>query len=39
VKVLGRVANETLWIATATRSRTAKITFDSTACETGPSPP
>jgi hypothetical protein len=39
IKVLGRMAGTTLWIATATRSRTAKITFDSSACETGPSPP
>jgi hypothetical protein len=39
VKVLGRIANKTLWIATATRSRTTKITFDTSACETGPTPP
>jgi hypothetical protein len=39
VKVVARVGSRTLFIATVTRSRAAKITFDSSACTVGPSPP
>jgi hypothetical protein len=38
VKVRGRVASRTLWIASMTRHHAAKITYDGTACELGPSP-
>jgi uncharacterized protein YjhX (UPF0386 family) len=38
VKVRGRVASRTLWIASITRHGAAKITYDSSACELGPSP-
>jgi hypothetical protein len=38
IKLLGRVASRTLWTASVTRSGKAKITFDSSACQTGPSP-
>lgn len=38
VKLLGRVASRTLWTASVTRAGKAKITFDSSACQTGPSP-
>lgn len=38
VRVRGRLADTTLWIAEVTRARTAKITFDSSACELGPAP-
>ena len=38
VKVRGRVASRTLWIASMTRHGAAKITYDGTACELGPSP-
>jgi len=38
IKVRGRVASRTLWIASITRHAAAKITFDSSACELGPSP-
>jgi hypothetical protein len=39
VKVRGRVGNSTLWIASMTRHRAAKITYDGTACAPGPSAP
>ena len=38
VKVRGRVASRTLWIASMTRRGAAKITFDGSACELGPAP-
>ena len=38
IKVLGRMASQTLWIATVTPKGAAKITFDSSACQVGPSP-
>jgi len=38
VKIRGRVASRTLWIASMTRHGAAKITYDGTACELGPSP-
>jgi hypothetical protein len=38
VKVRGRVASRTLWIASITRHGATKITYDSSACELGPSP-
>ena len=38
VKVRGRVASRTLWVASITRHGAAKITYDSSACELGPSP-
>ena len=38
VRVRGRVASRTLWIASMTRHGAAKVTFDGTACEIGPSP-
>jgi hypothetical protein len=38
IRVLGRLAGTTLWIATVTRKRTASITFDTSACQVGPSP-
>jgi uncharacterized protein YjhX (UPF0386 family) len=38
VRVRGRVSSRTLWIASMTRHGAAKITFDGTACEVGPSP-
>lgn len=38
VKIVGRVASRTLFIATVTRGRVAKITFDSSACQVGPNP-
>ena len=39
IKVLGRLSSTTLWIATMTRKGAAKITFDGSACQVGPSPP
>jgi hypothetical protein len=39
IKVLGRMATTTLWIATVSRKGVAKITFDSSICQIGPSPP
>jgi uncharacterized protein YjhX (UPF0386 family) len=36
VKVRGRVASRTLWIASITRHGAAKITYDGSACELGP---
>jgi hypothetical protein len=38
VTVRGRVASTTLWIATMTRRGKAKITYDGSACQIGPSP-
>jgi hypothetical protein len=38
IKVRGRVASKTLWIASMTRHGAAKITYDGTLCELGPSP-
>jgi hypothetical protein len=38
VRVRGRLADTTLWIAEVTRGGTAKITFDGSACELGPAP-
>jgi hypothetical protein len=38
VKVRGRVASRTLWVASMTRHGAAKITYDGSACELGPSP-
>src|SRR5436190_21101150 len=38
IRVRGRVASRTLWIASITRHGAAKITYDGTACEPGPSP-
>jgi len=38
VRVRGRVASRTLWIASMTRHGAAKVTFDGSACELGPSP-
>jgi hypothetical protein len=38
IRVRGRMADRTLWIAAVTRSGSAKITFDSSACELGPAP-
>jgi uncharacterized protein YjhX (UPF0386 family) len=38
VKVRGRVASRTLWIASITRHGAAQITYDGSACELGPSP-
>jgi hypothetical protein len=38
IQVLGRMAGRTLWIAGMTRKGAAKITFDATACQVGPSP-
>jgi hypothetical protein len=39
IKVLGRTGAMTLWTATMTGRGAAKITFDSSACQIGPSPP
>jgi hypothetical protein len=36
VRVRGRVASRTLWIASMTRHGAAKVTFDGSACELGP---
>ena len=38
VRVRGRVASRTLWIATMTRRGGAKIAYDGSLCELGPSP-
>jgi uncharacterized protein YjhX (UPF0386 family) len=38
IKVRGRVASKTLWIASMTRHGAAKITYDGTLCQLGPSP-
>ena len=38
VTVRGREASRTLWIASMTRRHKAKITYDGSACELGPSP-
>ena len=38
VTVRGRVASRTLWTASMTRHGAAKITYDGTACQLGPSP-
>jgi hypothetical protein len=38
VTVRGRVASKTLWIASMTRRGKAKITYDGSACQLGPSP-
>jgi hypothetical protein len=38
IKILGRVGSRTLFVATMTRKGLAKITFDSSACQIGPSP-
>jgi hypothetical protein len=38
VRLRGRVASRTLWIASITRHGAAKITYDASACELGPSP-
>src|SRR5690349_9989564 len=38
VKIRGRVASRTLWIASMSRHGAAKITYDGTTCELGPSP-
>ena len=39
VKVLGRRRHRRSYVATVTRSGKAKITFDSSLCSIGPSPP
>jgi len=39
IKLLGRVGSRTLWTASVTRAGKAKITFDSSACTLGPTPP
>jgi hypothetical protein len=39
VKVTGQLSDQTLFTATVTRGGKAKITFDSSACSVGPSPP
>src|SRR3954462_11054068 len=38
VRLRGRLADTTLWIADMSRKGAAKITFDSSACELGPAP-
>jgi hypothetical protein len=38
IRVRGRLADQTLWIASVTRHGAAKITFDGSACEAGPAP-
>jgi uncharacterized protein YjhX (UPF0386 family) len=38
IKVRGRVASRTLWIASITRHGAAMITFDASVCELGPAP-
>ncbi|TML07032.1 MAG: hypothetical protein E6G41_05495 [Actinobacteria bacterium] len=38
VTVRGREASRTLWIASMTRHGAAKVTYDGSACELGPSP-
>jgi hypothetical protein len=38
VRLRGRVASRTLWVASMTRHGAAKITYDGSACELGPAP-